>query len=231
MVEIRVTRMSGRLVLGILVIALGTLWTLDNLELLDSEPILRWWPALIIAVGLVKLLGIGTSRNAAAGTVLLVVGSWLLAGGLGVGWVDLSLLWPLILVVIGVNLVVRSHRTQALGGAANETGDRLGTFAVWSGIDRKVTSQTFRGGDVTAVMGGAKIDFRTARIAPEGAMIDLFVWWGGLELRIPEDWKVVLEGNVLMGGIEDKSKAPPPSTTQTLVLRGIVIMGGIEIKN
>jgi hypothetical protein len=34
-----------------------------------------------------------------------------------------------------------------------------------------------------------------------------------------------------MGGIEDKSKAPPPGTTQALILRGIVIMGGIEIKN
>jgi predicted membrane protein len=231
MVEVRVTRMSGRLVLGLIVMALGTLWTLDNLGIIDSEPILRWWPALIVVVGLVKLLGLGTTRNVAAGTVLLVVGSWLLAGGLGVGWVDLSLLWPLILVVIGVNLVIRSRRTQSLGGAANEAGDRIGTFAVWSGIDRKVTSQAFRGGDVTAVMGGAKIDFTAARIAPEGAVIDLFVWWGGLELRVPEDWKVVLEGNVLMGGIEDKSKAPPPGTTQALILRGIVIMGGIEIKN
>jgi len=35
----------------------------------------------------------------------------------------------------------------------------------------------------------------------------------------------------LMGGIEDKSKSPPPDAKNTLILRGIVLMGGIEIKN
>jgi predicted membrane protein len=231
MVEVRVGRLSGRLFLGLVVIALGALWTLDNLDILDSEPILRWWPLLIVAVGLGKMLGVGTTRNTAAGTVLLIVGAWLLAGGLGAHWVDLSLLWPVVLVVIGVNLVIRSYRTQALGGSSEEVGDRVGTFAFWSKIDRNVTSQAFRGGDVTAVMGGAKIDLRNAKLAPEGAVIDLFVWWGGVDLRVPEDWKVVLTGNVLMGGIEDKAKAPPIDTKNVLVLQGMVLMGGIDIKN
>ena len=231
MVEVRVSRVSSRLVLGIIVIALGTLWTLDNLDLIHSGPILRWWPVLVIALGIGKLFGIGAGRNPAAGTVFILVGAWFLAGGLGVRGLDLSLLWPMVLVVIGINLVIRSYRAQSVGGPVDDVSARLGTFAFWSGVDRKVSSQAFRGGDITAVMGGAKIDFRQARTVPEGAVIDLFIWWGGVELRIPEDWKVVLEGTVLMGGIEDKSKSPPPDARNTLILRGIVLMGGIEIKN
>jgi len=57
------------------------------------------------------------------------------------------------------------------------------------------------------------------------------VWWGGLEMRVPEDWKVVLEGTVLMGGVEDKSKSAPADSPNMLILRGVVLMGGIEIKN
>jgi predicted membrane protein len=231
MVEIRVSRISSRLVLGIIVIALGTLWTLDNLDLIRSGPILRWWPVLLVGLGVAKLFGISAQRNVAAGTVFILVGSWLLAGGLGLHWVDFSLLWPMVLVVIGINLVVRSYRAQSIGGPTDDVSARLGTFAFWSGVDRKVSSQEFRGGDITAVMGGAKIDFSRAKPVAGGAVIDLFVWWGGIELRVPEDWKIVLEGTVLMGGVEDKSKAPPPDSPNILILRGVVLMGGIEIKN
>lgn len=231
MVEIRVSRVSSRLILGIIVMALGTLWTLDNLDLISSGPILRWWPVLLIGLGLAKLFGISAHKNQAAGAVFILAGSWLLAGGLGVGWVDLSLLWPMVLVVIGVSLVIRSYRSQQAGGPSTDASSKLATFAFWSAVDRKVSSQAFVGGDITAVMGGAKIDFRQAKPIPEGAVLDLFVWWGGIELIVPEDWKVVLEGTVLMGGIEDKAKAAPPESANILILRGLVLMGGVEIKN
>ena len=230
MVEKR-SRISGRLILGTVVIALGALWTLDNLGYLDSEEIVRWWPTVLIAVGVGKLFGFLTPRNTAAGTILVVVGAWLLAGGLGVGWVDLSLLWPLILVAVGIHLVLRSYRAQSSDGASDDLTARLSTFAIWSAIDRKVSSQVFRGGDVTAVMGSVKIDFSQAKPVPEGAVIDLFVWWGGVELKVPEDWKVVFENVVMMGGVDDKAKNPPPETPHVLILRGVVIMGGVEIKN
>lgn len=231
MVEVRSSRVSGRLILGIIVIALGTLWTLDNLGLVDSGPILHWWPTLLIAAGLIKLFGIGSQRNATAGGILMLVGTWLLAGGLGIGWLDLSLLWPMILVIIGINLVMRSYRAQTVSGPSDDLSARLSTFAIWSGIERNVSSQVFGGGDITAVMGGVKIDMRQAKPVPGGAVIDLFVWWGGVELAVPETWKVVFQNVVLMGGVEDKSKSAPPESPDTLILRGLVLMGGVEIKN
>lgn len=231
MVEVRVSRVSGRLVLGLIVITLGTLWTLDNLDLIHSGPILRWWPVVLLGLGIAKLFGIGTGRNPAAGTMFLLVGILFLAGRIGIDGLDFSLLWPMLLVVIGVNLVIRSYRAQSLDGPTEDPSSRLGTFAFWSGVDRKVSSQAFRGGDITAVMGGAKIDFRQAKTVPGGAILDLFVWWGGVEMIIPEDWKVVSEGTVLMGGIEDKAKAAPPESANILILRGLVLMGGVEIKN
>jgi hypothetical protein len=119
-------------------------------------------------------------------------------------------------------------------GARSRTVDdleRLSTLAVWSAADRKVLSQEFRGGDVTAVMGGADIDLRGARAVPEGAVLEILAVWGGVDLKVPEHWRVVNQATVVMGAIEDKTKLPPVESTQTLIIRGFVMMGGVEIKN
>ena len=44
-------RITPRLIVGFGILALGLLWTLDNLDILESEPITRWWPVLLIVIG------------------------------------------------------------------------------------------------------------------------------------------------------------------------------------
>jgi hypothetical protein len=78
---------------------------------------------------------------------------------------------------------------QALGGSTEDISSRLSTFAFWSGVDRKISSQEFRGGDVTAIMGGAKLDFSQAKPVPGGAVIDLFVWWAASRCAFPRTGK------------------------------------------
>jgi hypothetical protein len=76
------------------------------------------------------------------------------------------------------------------------------------------------------------VDLRKASIAPgTEAVIDVFAFWGGIDIKVPEDWTVVNRVVPLMGGIEDKTLAPQPPTGKRLVLRGIVVMGGVSVKN
>jgi len=102
---------------------------------------------------------------------------------------------------------------------------------VWAGIERKVSSLDFRGGDVTAIMGGAEIDLRPARMPAGRAVVDVTVMWGGVDLYVPEDWQVTVEALPLMAGIEDGTRAPAGEVRGHLVVRGVVLMGGVEIKN
>ena len=37
----------------------------------------------------------------------------------------------------------------------------------------------------------------------------MFAFWGGIEIKVPEDWTVVTRVMPLMGGVEDKTRAPP----------------------
>ncbi len=221
--------LTGRMVLGLIIIALGALWTLDNLDIVESEPILRWWPIVLVAVGLAKLVGTGARQHTALGVILVAAGGWLLAEQFGLVRISVWDLWPLALVAIGFGMLSRSMGRQR--EVAQEPSSRLSAFAFMSGVVRKVTSPEFQGGEVTAVMGGVKLDLRGAKSAPQGAVIDVFVCWGGIDIVVPDHWKVVNEATVLLGGLEDRSKTPPPDARDTLILRGLVMMGGIEIKN
>ena len=103
-------------------------------------------------------------------------------------------------------------------------------MAILGGVSRGNNSRAFRGADLLAIMGGCQLDLRQAAIHGE-AVIDVFTMWGGIEIRVPEDWTVVSEILPLMGGVEDKTRPPQGATAHRLTLRGFAIMGGVEIKN
>lgn len=225
---------TGRMIFGTIVMVLGVLWTLDNLGIVDSGQILRWWPAVLVLVGIWRLVGVGGVPQRVSGAVFALVGTLLLLDRLDYFDFDLWDLWPIALIVIGFGLVTRhwwaGNATPAID-PGTDPSDRIEAFAFWSGVDRKPTSRAFRGGDITAVMGGADVDLRSASPVEGGAVLDLFVWMGGVEVFVPKDWRVVNEGTAIMGAFEDTREAPPQDTVKTLRLRGFVLMGGVEIKN
>jgi hypothetical protein len=108
---------------------------------------------------------------------------------------------------------------------------KLSLFAFMAGVIRKVRNAPFYGGNLTAVMGGIELDLRQAHL-PEDAVIELFAFWGGIEIWVPREWNVVNQGFALMGSIEDKTGNLPQRPGQPrVVLRGMALMGGVEIKN
>jgi hypothetical protein len=79
-------------------------------------------------------------------------------------------------------------------------------------------------------MGGVELDLRGARPASDTMILDVLVWWGGIELKVPPDWRVTSEVVPIMAGIEDKTKVQLDAKTH-LIVRGLVVMGGIEVAN
>jgi len=234
MVE-RARRFDGRLLFGMVLLTLGVLFTLDNLNILDSEKIIRWWPAIFLLVGLAKLFGIGTSRHLVWGVMFSVFGFLLLGDALDQWDFQFWNFWPLILIFVGGSLLTRGLSRKRPGVSADGTPDNLDSelrsFAFMSGVTRKIMASEFRGGELSAVMGGVELDLRGAHLGPGGvAVLEVFVWWGGIDMRVPEGWRVSNEGIAIMGGVEDSTKIPPDGKN-TLVIRGLVVMGGVDIKN
>lgn len=224
---------APRLFLGLVLIAAGVIFTLDELGIVDADDVVRFWPALLVAVGFVKLAFPGSGGRFAA-VLFILIGSWLLAWELE--WIDLSpwQLWPLVLVLIGFRLLARGFR----GTAGNDAGDdaTVNAMALLGATRRTSRSRDFRGGDLAAFMGGCELDLRQARIAEPPAVIDAFAMWGGVDVIVPRDWQVRVEGWPILAGFEDKTRGSDAATTfdeprQELVVKGLAIMGGVEVKN
>lgn len=227
-------RVTPQVIIGLAVIAVGVLFTLDNLGLVDAHRYLRFWPAALVLIGFVKLRqAIRDGHGWVSGLLFFGVGSWMLLEDVTYIRLNARDIFPLFLVFLGAYLVWRGF-----GGArrvrAADAQSHFSSLAVMGGSVRRNASQTFAGADLTAVMGGCEADLRQASIAPNTeAVIDVFAFWGGIELKVPEDWTVINRVVPLMGGVDDKTVPPKPSTAPAkhLVLRGLVLMGGIEVKN
>ncbi len=223
-------RATPRLIVGLGILTLGLLWTLDNLNIIESRAITEWWPAIIIAVGLVRFLDPRSSR---IGSFLItVVGVLLLLDTLDYADVDFGDLIPIGIALLGGKLVLDAlgRRPGRSSDGNDDPASMINAFAIMAGIRRQSTATEFRGGDATAIMGGVEIDLRHAQIPPgEEAAIDAFAFWGGVEIIVPDHWRVV--GNVmpLLGGFDDKTASRP--TGPVLLVRGAAIMGAIVVKN
>ena len=231
----RPPRFTGRLVVGLAVIAIGLLFLLDAFGLPGIHDVWRlagdWWPLLLILIGVTKLVNSWSGNERVSGLFWVTMGALLLA--YNQGWIHFkvwNLFWPLILIMVGIRIVGRAVGGMS-GRGAVELASRTHAFALLSGVTRRLSTQDFRGGEATAIMGGCEIDLRQCDITHSPAVFDIFALMGGIELCVPGDWSVRNEGLAVLGGIEDSRKETSVNPAKLLVLRGQAIMGGIEIKN
>ena len=223
-------RITGQLVLGVSIAVLGVLFTLDNLHILRAREVLRFWPVALIAIGLVHVSQARSAAGTVGGGVWILVGVVLLGGRLGLFHANIFSLWPLILVLVGARIVWQTTAGDRVLDQG-DAGATVSAIAVMGGFERRITSHEFRGGEITAFMGGGKLDLREAMPAGGQAVINIFAMMGGFEILVPEGWRVISELTPFMGGIEDKSRTSTQPTAPCLVLRGFVMMGGVTLKN
>ena len=221
-------RPTPQLVFGIIIIVVGVLITLDNLNVVYARELFRWWPLALMALGMVQLFESDSAGRRMAGAILLGIGSLFLLERLHVLQFFVRELWPLILVLIGLAVLWSAWTRERIPPAG---GDTVDATALLGGVERTCTSQDFRGGDITAILGGCQIDLRQAQIKTDQAVIQVFAFWGGIEIRVPETWTVTLEGFPIMGGMTDSARTPMERSNQRLLIKGFVMMGGVEIRN
>jgi hypothetical protein len=225
---------TPHLVIGLIIMFVGIVLTLDVLEVLRARDILRFWPVGLIAFGVANMTNSSDRGALVRGGLMTFFGLWLLLTMLHVlpshSW---RLFWPLLLVVAGGTLVAQ---TMNRGGEAprGDAGERINIIGILGGGNRTSTANPFRGGDLIAVMGGGQVDLRRAVIPPgEQAIIDIMSMMGGFEIIVPESWLVDDRTMPIMGGVGNETR---PALTSggphpTLILRGMMFMGGVNIRN
>ncbi len=232
-------RQRSGIVFGAFIIVVGLFALLDNLHLFDARRVQPFWPLIFVALGGVKLSQARSGGHLLVCVAMIALGVGMTLQNLGLIHFEWRQLWPLALIFVGLRVIGKSFRPRRDGDTlpANpgqrderfEHGARIEASATMSGIVLKNDSQEFAGGEINAVMGSVEIDLRQAAIATE-AVLHLSVIMGGVEIQVPREWSVSVNGSPMLGGIEDKT-VPPMTPGKRLVIEGSVIMGGVEISN
>lgn len=218
------------LIFGIGMIFLGLLVALDNLGIADMHLILKLWPLILVFMGIAKIRQDGST----GGYALLLGGIFILLVTFAHRHVE-DLIGPMILVAVGILVIVKSlNRHRGLSPEQRVSEDMVSGTAIFCGLKRRVATQSFRGGELTAIFGGFDVDLRKAAIQDNPARIDVFVLFGGGELRVPEDWRVDVQATAMFGGIEDKTHNHgelPREDQPRLVITGMALFGGLEVSH
>jgi hypothetical protein len=187
----------------------------------------KLWPLAIILLGLIVLLTrISTWMG---GIFILIFGGILQLTTLGIMGENVwGLLFPTLLILVGILVIFRLGRPAGLTG---KSGDGLDHFIVFSGLDARPRIMNFRGGSVTVAFSGANIDLRESVLAQEGARLELTAAFGGIDLILPKDWKLDIDGIPLFGGWSNKTSPSASAEGPVLTIRCLAMFGGIDIKN
>ena len=230
------TASMTRLWLGIGVIVLGLLMILDNLGFLHHGTFIKLWPLILVLIGVSRL---GPNQRERGVSPYL----WILAGAFLLIWefggADFSeAIGPIFVVALGIFIVTKALRRNR--GVPTELASQAGfvsTSAIFGGTKRRPAGlESFKGGEMTAIFGGFELDLRQVSLEGGHARVDIFVLFGGGEIRVPQGWAVDMKASAIFGGLEDKTLHLPapegdPGVRPTLTLTGMALFGGLTVAN
>lgn len=232
-----------RNVIGVVAIAVGVVWLLDNLGVVNVDlwsHVARLWPLVLVYFGLAGLRQAlqppASFLVAGINAVVAVIGALLLAGNYGLVQVDLgdvlAVVAPVLLVLAGLQLL-QWPRPSSRGPTQ---------FAIMGGVNfhpdasHPLADRTF-----FALMGGGDVDLSRARFPAEPVNLTFVSIMGGWRVRVPQGVRVEFSGDTLLGGMEVFGESAGGITAHKTVgtdeeggpllrIYAQGVMGGVEIK-
>ena len=225
---------APQLLFGLCVLLVGCLFLLENMGFLTFH-FWDFWPAVFVFIGVGRLIQADTTSGRVVGVLFTVGGFVWILYNLDLIYTAPWQYWPVLLIFLGALLIWRTlggHSAQVsrVAEKAPQGEDAINMVAVMGGFKRIISTHDFRGGALTAFMGGCEVDLRDASISSGVAVIDVFAFWGGIEMRVPDDWTIEIRAVPILGGIESKAQTPS-NDNKRLVIKGMTIMGGLEVRN
>ncbi len=159
---------------GLLLIALGIFFLLDNMNMLDfGEAIRTWWPALLVVWGISILLSRSHVSVASSGHAPV----------------------PPSTPVGEVNEVF---------GDRNDSpqGDNVSYSSVFGDLTVRPASMTFKGGTVSTVFGDTTLDLSSAALADGENVLKVTGVFGDMRLMLAPSMPYALSAHSLFGAVQ-----------------------------
>jgi predicted membrane protein len=225
---------NGRIIVGVILIVLGSLFFLRNFHFLMFNIDLFSWPVMIFILGIVL---VAKNKNTSFGFILIAF------GGLGIAsrYFNMPIrslimdYWPFLLIIFGIYVIFKRsphHEVQKTQTFESEEF-KIDLFTLLASKNVIIKTNEFLGGRVTSILGESIIDLRNCNLAEGKIELETQTILGSTEIHIPNTWNVINKTTTILGGFEDKRATSNnfDETKKTIVLKGLVLLGGGVIKD
>jgi predicted membrane protein len=250
--------LGSRVVLGIILIAIGVIYLAKSFYFPFDIEIFSF-PFILIVIGIIIMLNSG---NKLFGALVLIFGLLLYFGDHITIWPFFFILWGSYIIFKQrtrrsrfydhprpdsnpdsnpeqkkdihdeIKDFVHSQKKRFYDSSIKR--DYIDDIAVFGGGHKVIHSDSFKGGNITAIFGGSEIDLTQCKLAPGENIIDVVIIFGGTTIVVPNNWDVILSVTPLFGGFSNKKSRYVSSGIEpsgTLIIKGVILFGGGEIKS
>jgi predicted membrane protein len=244
---------------AICIIVFGVLLFLDNIGVFPIRDIWQYWPVIFVVIGFQHMVNAQQWAGRVWGGLLVTVGVLWICKNLAIIPWGLGAIGAVFMIGVGFMLLVQAVEQHAPGAsqpAADASGEPssnpfvkedlstadfsgadsyIRDWVIFSGSKRRFDARSFRGGNLVAIFGGIELDLRRALAdTTQNMVLETAAVFGGIEIRVPETWRVVNRGVAVFGGYDNKTIPPGPSAGSvipTLVITGSTVFGGVTIEH
>jgi predicted membrane protein len=168
-------------------------------------------------------------------------------------WVDgdfAANYWPVLIILVGIGVILQiffgkgrrilflvsgrknfgSYSKQDTGAGTNGVYNKS---IVFGGAEDVFLESEFRGGTIEVVFGGVELDLSKTTLPEGDTVLIINAVFGGVEVRVPDEWEVLVEIGSTFGGVEESRKKKPQTEidrSRRLIIKGDVVFGGVEIR-
>jgi predicted membrane protein len=228
----------SKILIGAILIIIGGLFLLRSFQILPFEitHVIFSWRFILFIIGIVILIN---SNNKVLGIILTTLGGLLLFPRMFPDIdIDGKLILGIVIIALGIYVIFRSSGGKfqpnfgGMSGRINK--DFIDDIAIFGGGTKVLTSNSFKGGNITAIFGGSEIDLTACKLAEGNNVLNITAIFGGSTIIVPRDWNVLLNVTPLFGGFSNKIRREPNlviDQSRALIIKGVAMFGGGEIKS
>ncbi len=228
---------------GLFFVVVGVVLLINKLNIIPDflSNIIFTWQALLIFIGIISI----AKQNYTFGGMMIVIGGFFLIPEIiPFAFKFTYLFWPVLLIFAGIFIILkrnnRVHRSQKFRrhfdriNFTETSNDAIDEEVIFGGLNRKVVTNNFTGGKISTIFGGVELDLTASQLAPGTQVLQIEAIFGGIKLRVPDNWNVVVDVKMVLGGFDDKRMFGNDYTLEgknTLIIKGEAIFGGGEVYN
>lgn len=193
-----------------------------------------WWTVFIIVPSLNGLIK-GEDRTGAL--IGLIIGVFLLLSCQDV--IDFSLFVklfiPVILITIGLSIIFKDKAKDVVVKKMEKINakdiDMEHTYtSTFSEEKINLDNEKLENCAINSIFGSVSLDLRNA-IIDEDIVINNYVVFGGVTIKVPKDVNVVVKTTSIFGGVDNKTgRNKSKENVKTIYIKGTILFGGIDIK-